>query len=57
MTSQQLKREIGLSLEASFWLKEAVVKLDRRDPVDALADAEVLLEFCRMRTREVGVSS
>jgi len=55
MSAQQLKREIERSLEASFWLKKAVVELERRDPVDALGDAEVLLDFCRKRAQEVGV--
>jgi len=34
---------------ASFWLKQALASALERDPVDALADAEVLSEVLRER--------
>lgn len=37
----------------SYWLMEAVRDLKRRDPVDALNDAEALLHVIKMRYREV----
>ena len=37
---------------ASFFLKDALNKSLQRDPVDALADAECLLEICRGRCNE-----
>lgn len=38
---------------SSFWLKEAVVQSLRRDPVDALDDAEVLVEVLKGRLQEL----
>lgn len=37
----------------SYWLMEAVRDLKRRDPVDALNDAEALLHVVKMRYREI----
>ncbi len=34
---------------ASFWLKGAIGALDKRDPCDALSDAEALLELAKER--------
>lgn len=41
--------EILASPSASFWLKDALRKVRDRDPVDAVADAEVLAEVLRER--------
>jgi hypothetical protein len=42
---------------ASFWLKTAVWDLDRRDPVDALEDLEVLMNLCQVRCTPLWQSS
>lgn len=33
----------------SFWLKEQIVALNNRDPIDSLHDAEVLLELQKQK--------
>lgn len=33
----------------SFWLKDALAKLDNRDPLDSLNDAKLLLEIQQAR--------
>lgn len=38
---------------ASFWLQEAVRKLDARDPCDALCDVGALLELMKGRVEEI----
>lgn len=48
---QEIKNCIAVDLSASYWLKNAIQALDKRDPVDALKDAEVLLEAQRARLR------
>jgi len=52
MDSKQLIGAIINDPGASFWLKNAVTALQDRDPVDALHDVEILLEFCRLRVDE-----
>ena len=37
----------------SFWLSAALADLDRRDPVDALNDAETLAKIQRQRWAEM----
>lgn len=32
---------------SSYWLKEAIQALGKRDPVDALRDAELLVTICK----------
>lgn len=41
--------EILLDPGASYWLKDQVVALRKRDPVDALRDIEVLARLARER--------
>ena len=55
MNSEQVKRTIENSHSASFWLKKAVVTAEGRDVLDALYDAQALLEFCRARAVECGI--
>lgn len=38
---------------ATFWLKDALRKALDRDPVDALGDAEILVEVLRARAEKV----
>jgi hypothetical protein len=47
------KAEIMRALDSSDWLKSAVSHLSGRDPVDAVADAEVLLELMTLRADEI----
>ena len=56
MTSTELATQVEHSLGASFWLKQAFRDLSHRDVLDALNDAEALLEFCRVRAREAGLN-
>ena len=56
MTSSELKAKIKGSISASFWLRHAINDLECRDALDALRDAEALLEFCRVRAREAGLN-
>ena len=41
--------QILQSLSTSFWLREAIKSLAQRDPLDALNDAETLLQVQRQR--------
>jgi len=38
---------------ASYWLKNQVLNLDNRDPVDAADDVEVLSLLCERRINEL----
>lgn len=44
-----LKEQILGDASASYWLKGAIVALDKRDPLDALRDAEVLVMVLKDR--------
>lgn len=37
----------------SFWLKNAIEALDKRDPVDSLVDVECLKGLMNLRWREI----
>ncbi|WP_235583806.1 hypothetical protein [Pseudomonas aeruginosa] len=37
------------SPETSYWLREAISSSMKRDPVDALSDAEILLDLLKRR--------
>ena len=47
------RRAIFADLSASFWIREAILTLERRDPVDAVADVEVLLALAMVRMKDV----
>ena len=49
---QRMFRTLRASNCVSFWLKRALIDLYVRDPVDALADAEQLVEVCRQRVQD-----
>jgi len=38
----------------SYWLKGAIMALEKRDPIDALNDAELLAELARARVDDIG---
>lgn len=46
---QRVQRDEG----TSYYLKSALQQLVRRDPVDALRDAEIMHEFCRKQLDEI----
>lgn len=51
----QLRNIIMDSVSASYWLKRAVQAMDRRDPVDSLNDAKMLVEYLESRCSELGI--
>ena len=65
-TSQQTTRaytytesvsQLNASMGASFWLRESVKRLERRDCVDACRDAETLVTLARKRMDEATVEA
>ena len=50
--AQMLSKILG-DFAASRWLRKAAADQITRDPVDSLRDAEMLVELCRQRWREV----
>lgn len=52
MKSYILKEAILKDPVRSFFLKNAISEADKRDPVDALRDAEALLRFCTLKADE-----
>lgn len=48
-TYQETVKEILGDFAASSWLKQAIITLERRDPVDAANDAELLAELMNQR--------
>lgn len=47
------KAEVLRAFDASDWLKGAVAQLCAKDVVDAVKDAELLLDLMRLRADEV----
>ena len=47
MTSTQIKEFVAQDPAASFWLKEAVRSVSKRDSLDAYMDALYLVKYCR----------
>lgn len=45
----QVMTRLRASRATSFWLLRALDDLERRDPLDALADVELLAAVCRAR--------
>ena len=38
---------------ATYWLRDAIAALDKRDPIDALKDAETLALLEQLRAKEI----
>lgn len=57
MKSYILKEAILKDLARSFFLKSAIEEADKRDPVDAEMDAQVLLKFCQLKLEEAGIKA
>lgn len=49
--------ELLRSPGTSFWLRDAISSSMKRDPVDALSDAEVLLDLLKRRLCLVEIAS
>lgn len=54
MKQGALEESIVNDLSASFWLKEQLSNTKRRDPVDALNDAEALVLVLKERLQSMG---
>lgn len=54
-TYEQDKVQILRASGASFWLKKAIQDMEKRDPVDAWADAKTLMNLQEKRLKEMGV--
>ncbi len=55
--TDELIEQILVAPDASYWLKHALVDASRRDPLDALKDAELLARILRSRFHSIaGVS-
>ncbi len=55
-TSLHLKNMVESDPCASFWLKAAINAASKRDCLDALNDAEMLLEYVREVAKENGIA-
>ena len=51
-TSDAMADELLERRDVSFWLKKAIKENRVRDPVDALNDAEILLDVLKKRCSE-----
>lgn len=52
MTYAAMLTAINADPAASFWLKGAIAYLDKRDPLDACRDAELLVKLQQTRLAE-----
>lgn len=52
MTYAAMLAAINADPAASFWLKGAIAYLDKRDPLDACRDAELLVKLQQTRLAE-----
>lgn len=53
MSYARMKAGLESDRATSFWLREALAALERRDPVDAVSDASILAIAARKRFEEV----
>lgn len=49
--------EILLDPSVSFWIKDAIRQLERRDPVDARNDAQLLAQLFEQRLQDLFVAN
>jgi len=54
MTEISLKDRLLHDPAVSYWLKDAIITALKRDPVDALRDAELLVQVLKNAWKEVG---
>jgi len=50
---QEVRAAILSDPSASFWLREAMAALEKRDPLDALKDAETLALLAQLRAKKI----
>lgn len=55
MKSYILKEAVLKDPARSFFLKNAISEADKRDPLDAELDAQVILKFCQLKLEEAGI--
>jgi hypothetical protein len=53
MSAQEMMRLLQIDPCTSYWLKDAINAIARRDCVDALRDAETLVAVCKAYCRDV----
>jgi hypothetical protein len=49
--SKTLHDTILADFSTSYWLRDAIIALDNRDPVDALNDSLALVKVCEERLK------
>lgn len=54
---ETLKNGILSDPTTSNWLKDAVAKLDKRDPCDVIADIELLNFLSNVRLQDMGIGT
>lgn len=54
-TAEQVKAFVNQDQAASFWLRNAINDLDKRDIVDAWADAKYLYQWIDQKCKESGM--
>lgn len=54
---ETLKNGILSDPTTSNWLKDAVAKLDKRDPCDVIADIEMLNFLSNVRLQDLGIGA
>jgi hypothetical protein len=54
---ETLKNGILTDPTTSNWLKDAVAKLDKRDPCDVIADIEMLNFLSNVRLQDLGIGA
>jgi hypothetical protein len=55
MNCHQIAQRMEHDKSISFWVRDAIADLHRRDPIDALADVEMLATIQRQRCEELGL--
>lgn len=50
--AEEMKKRIMESMSAHYCLKEWIERASEKDPVDALRNAEVLVQYCKLRVSE-----
>ncbi len=53
ITYNEMVRQITLAFSTSYWLKAQLLELQNRDPLDALKDADILAQVCKVRVDEL----
>ena len=54
MTSAEIKKSFD-NPATSYWLKNAISQADKRDILDAMLDADLLLCYLKTKAKEYGI--